>query len=108
MNLVDLVFHHPLEVAVQETVDKENIESPLMVGHKDVGLGILQVLAPFDGNRQQQRANNNLAPPMARIVSPEVAVADGTPDAHLQGGKNGSYDNDGNADKQLIETIEET
>lgn len=31
-------LHHPLEVAVQETVDEEDVESPLMIADKDVAL----------------------------------------------------------------------
>ena len=74
-NLLYLVFHHPLEVAAQETVDEEDVEGTLMVGHEDVRLVLLQMLATFDGHRDKEDAEDNPGPPAAGIIAPEMAVA---------------------------------
>jgi len=103
--LVDLVLHHPLEIAVQEAINEEDVEGALMVGHEDVGLVFLQMLTAFDLDGEQQGADNNLTPPMAGIVAPEMAIADGTANTHFQGGDDGGNDEHWHSDQDLIDEI---
>ena len=105
-NLLYLVFHHPLEVAAQETVDEEDVEGTLMVGHEDVRLVLLQMLATFDSHRDKEGAEDNPGPPAAGIIAPEMAVANGGADANRDGGDDGDKDDDGNTNQKLIETIQ--
>ena len=83
-NLTQLVLHHPLEITVQMAVDEENVERSLMVGHKHIALGFLQMFATLYLDRNQKKLQNQFTPPMSWEVTPEVAIADGSADAHLQ------------------------
>lgn len=51
-------LHHPLEVAVQETVDEEDVEGPLMVADEDVALLGVEVLASFHMYGQQKEVTD--------------------------------------------------
>ena len=55
-----------------------------MVGNEDVGLVLFQMLTSLDSNRKQQGTDNHLTPPMARVIAPEMTIADGAANAHLQ------------------------
>ena len=47
-------FHHPFEFTAEEAREEENVERPLVVGHKDVALVPLQVFASFDFDGEEQ------------------------------------------------------
>ena len=52
-NGTQLALHHPFEVAVEEPIYQEYIESPLMIGHKNVTLLWVEMLASLHLHRQQ-------------------------------------------------------
>ena len=66
------------------SVNQEYVERTLMVGHKHVALVFLQVLASFNLYRYQKHLEDNLSPHMTRHVTPEVAIAYGGTNAHLE------------------------
>ena len=53
-NLTQLVFHHPFEMAMQMTINQEDIESTLMVGHEDIRLFLVQMLTPLYTYRDKE------------------------------------------------------
>ena len=55
-------FHHPFELTAEEAREEENVECPLVVGHKDVALMALQVFASFYFHRQKEQTNREPSP----------------------------------------------
>ena len=43
--LAERLFHHPFEVAIQETINEKNVERALVVGHKNIALTTLKLFA---------------------------------------------------------------
>ena len=74
-NLADALLHHPLEVTSQEAVDQENVESTLMIGYKHITLILLQMFPTLYLHRQEKETDPQDRPPLAGIISPEVAIA---------------------------------
>ena len=81
-------FHHPLEVAVEESINQEDVERSLMVGNKDIRLTFAQVLAPFHLHGQEQQSHDEARPALTGIIAPEVAVAQEAADNRYQGRQN--------------------
>ena len=104
-NLLYLVFHHPLEVTSQVTVDEENVEGSLMVGHKDVRLVRLQMFPSLNTDGQEEGTGDDAGPPTAGIVAPIVTIAQSTADADEQCRPDGHQDCDGNGHEELIDII---
>ena len=61
-HLPQLSLHHPFEMAVQETIDEEDVEGPLMVGDDDVALLGIHVLATLDVNGEEEQTNHDNGP----------------------------------------------
>ena len=101
-----LALHHPLEIAVQEAIDKEYVERSLVVGHKDIALLGVEIFPALDLYRQKQQAHHKPRPPLAGVIAPKMAVADNTAQRTESTGKNGTDQEDGKSDKQLIKAIE--
>lgn len=76
-NTAQLIFHHPLEIAVQETVDEKDVERSLVIGHEDVALSWLEVLPSGHFHGQEEQADGAACPVAAWIITPEMAVAQG-------------------------------
>ena len=89
-HIAQLAFHHPLEVAAEETVDKEDVERSLMVGYEDIRLSFGKIFTTFHLHRQQKHTHDNPCPPLAGIVPPEVSVAKGATYNHCQSCKQGA------------------
>ena len=66
------------------SVNQENVERTLMVGHKHVTLVFFQMFASLHLYRYQKHLEDNLSPYMARHVAPEVPIAYGGTNAHLE------------------------
>ena len=47
-HIAQAALHHPLEVAVQETVDEEDVKRSLMIAYEYIRLVLAQMLAPLD------------------------------------------------------------
>jgi hypothetical protein len=48
--LSQTLLHHPFEVAMQKTIDKEYIKRTLMVSNKNVGCVFVYQFTAFNGN----------------------------------------------------------
>lgn len=46
--LLEVFFHHPLEVVSEVAVGEEDVEVALVVGEEDVAVVFVDVLASFD------------------------------------------------------------
>ena len=66
------------------SVNQEYVERTLMVGHKHVALVLFQMFAPLNLYRYQKHFQDYFSPYMARHVAPEVAIAYGGTNAHLE------------------------
>ena len=72
------LLHHPLEVSAQKTVYQEDIESALMIGHENITLVLLEMLTSLHLYRQEEDADPKPSPILARIIAPEMAIAQHT------------------------------
>ena len=104
--LLQLVLHHPLEIATQETIDEEDVESALMVGNKDVRLIGLKMFATLNRDRQKECTRNGTGPPSSRIVAPKVAIAQSTTYTYQEGSPNRHQNSDGKRNNDLINPVE--
>ena len=104
-NLAQLALHHPLEVAAQETVNQKYIERSLMVGYEHIRLPFLQVFASLDLHGQQKHTHNELRPPLAGIISPEMTVAQRAADDYHQTCYYGVYSYQRKSYEELINTV---
>ena len=75
--LAQFALHHPLKVASQIAVDKEDVERTLMVGDKDVGGLVVNIIMSFRMDGQQENAHKPARPHMAGPVTPEMGRTDG-------------------------------
>ena len=100
-----LAFHHPLEIAIQETVNQKDVERPLMVAHKDIGLPFLQILTPFNLDGKQQNLDDKPSPVFTGIITPEMTVAQRTSYHHRQRCEDGGKKHERSRYKQLIYAI---
>ena len=105
-HLAQLAFHHPLEVASQESIDQEDIEGSLVVAHKDIRLPSDQVFAPLDLDWQEQDAHDKPCPPFAGIIAPEVSATDRASDDHGQSREDGDDDDEWESEEELIQAVE--
>jgi hypothetical protein len=76
-----------------------------MVGNEDVRLVGLQVFASLHLNGQKEDTGNDARPPAARIITPEMAVAQRAADADEEGRPDGHYNGNGNGNENLIYTV---
>jgi hypothetical protein len=76
-----------------------------MVGDEDIRLVGFQMFTPLHLNRQQESMGDDTSPPTTRIVTPIVAIANGTTHTHDEGRPNGHQDGDGKCHKQLIDAV---
>ena len=76
-----------------------------MVAHEHVALVFLQMFAALYLDGYEQRLENGLGPPAPRVVTPEVAVADGSADAHFQSRDDGDNHQYGHSYEYLIDTV---
>ena len=83
-NAAQLIFHHPLEVTAQVTVNHKDVEYALMIGYEDIALVLFQVFVPLHLDWQQKHFQDDLGPPASWIVAPEMTIANGGAYAHLQ------------------------
>ena len=104
-HLTQLTLHHPLEIAAQETVNQEYIEGSLMVGYEHIRLSFLQVFTSLYLHGQQKHTHNELRPPLAGIISPEMTVAQCAADNYHQTCYYGVYSNQRKSYEELINTI---
>ena len=58
--IAQLSFHHPLKVAVQETIDEEDVEGALMIRHEHIALAFLQVLPTLYLDGQEEDSDPQL------------------------------------------------
>lgn len=56
------LLHHPFELMWQETVDAENIERSLMVGHKHIALPTVHTLQTFHMHGKQEHPHHGPCP----------------------------------------------
>src|SRR3712207_5514686 len=99
-------LHHPFEVSVQKTIDEENVERPLVVCHKHIRLSFVQMFAPNNRYWQQTQPHCEPRPPLARIVTPHVAIAKEAPYGGYQCRCNRQDEEEGQHYEQLIKAIE--
>lgn len=107
-HLAQRLLHHPLEVAVEETVDEEDVECSLVVGHKDIALLGVEILASLNVYGQEKEVAGDARPYLPGIVAPEVSVAQSASyDGH--GGRDDAQDDEQwQDDEQLVETVEKS
>jgi hypothetical protein len=74
-NSTQLVFHHPLEMTIQVTINQEDVKGSLMVGYKDIRLFLIQVLTSLYTYRNEEQPQDNTSPQTRRIVAPEMTEA---------------------------------
>ena len=74
-NFTQAFLHHPLEVTTQEAVDEEDVESPLVVGDKDIGGMFVQLLTSHHTDGNQQEVTCQLRPYLAGVVAPNMCSA---------------------------------
>ena len=98
-------LHHPLEIPVQIAVNEEDIKGSLMIGHENIALSFLQILTPLDLDRQQENMRSDPRPQVARVITPEVAVANKTADSGDKSRQDGGKQKDRSGYENLIETI---
>ena len=102
--LADAAFHHPLEVAVEETIDEKDVEGSLVIGYEDIGLPRFEMFPAFHLDWQQKQANRKLTPPLAGIVAPEMTIAYQTTENGQQCSDNSVYQKQW-YDAKFIETV---
>jgi hypothetical protein len=61
-NLEQLIFHQPFEILVEVAINKEYVESSLMIAHEHIAFIIINVLSTFHLYWKEQRPNDNLTP----------------------------------------------
>ena len=86
-NPAQLVLHHPFEIAVQESIDEENVESSLVVGHKHIALSGLEVFTSFHFYGQEEQSDDTARPVAAGVIAPEMTIAQHAPHHGDDGGK---------------------
>ena len=101
-----LLLHHPLEVAVKEAIDNEDIEDALMVGHKHIALTGGEILPTLYMYGQQEHPHDNPGPPLSGIIAPEMGIAYSAAHRGEQRREYGSDEQYGHCHKQLIDTID--
>jgi hypothetical protein len=47
------------------------------------------MLASFNGYREEEETDDELSPPVARIITPEMTISQSTANGHLKGCENG-------------------
>ena len=100
------LLHHPAEAASQKTVDEEDVVHALMVGHEDVGLLLVEQLAPLHLDGQQEAPAHQPAPHHRRVVAPEAGFAQCAADDGDEGCNNRHNQQQGCGDEELIESVE--
>ena len=104
-HLAQLLFHHPSEMTVEESIYEEDIIWPLMIGHKYVGLLGVKLLSALHMYGKQHHLAHESSPDMSRPVSPEGGTSYGAPYDGNETGEDGGYEQHGKCYKQLIQAI---
>ena len=76
-----------------------------MVGYEHIRLSFLQVFASLYLHGQQKHTHNELRPPLAGIISPEVTVAQCAADDYHQTCYYGVYGYQRKSYEELINTV---
>ena len=87
------------------TVYQEDVKRTLMVGHKHVTLVLLQILAPFHLDGQKKQFQDQVAPPVTRVVAPEMPLAEWTAHSGDDSGDEGGNQPQWQGDEQLINVV---
>ena len=106
-NFAQRLLHHPLEVAMQITVYQKNVHRALMIGHEDIALSGLQVLASLHLDRQQQHVAENLRPNAAGPIPPEMGTEQHAAHTGRDGRQCGGYKENGECNEKLIDFVKD-
>lgn len=98
-------FHHPFEVASEESVGQEDVERSLMVWTEDITLTIDNLLAPLDCHRQKKQANKQPRPPFSWVIAPDTLSTEGAAHDGDDGGDECSQQSHWQYKQQLVCSI---
>ena len=101
------LFHHPFEVAAQESVDKEDVHCTLVVDDEYIRGMAVEMVAPFYFYGQQEDAAYEDAPIFSGVVAPDVSVAHEASDDRCQGRHNRCQQKNGQHEACLVKTIKQ-
>ena len=104
-HITQLTLHHPLEIAVQITINQEDVKRSLVVCHKDIRPSFLQVFASFHLHWQQKHSDNQSSPPLSRVIAPKMSVTNPASDDHYKSCNESSQRYYRQCDEQLINAI---
>lgn len=104
-NIEEALLHHPLEFMMEEGVDDEDVEGSLMVGHEDVALVLLHILAALDGDGDEQQAQDAPSPETAYVGSAPTGAADKRGDGDGEAAQEGDEESDGEDYDELIKFV---
>ena len=106
-NAAERLLHHPFELAAEEAGEEEDIERALVVGHEDVALAGLQVVATFDRDRDEKGADERPSPQFAGREGKPPREAEHAPEGGEEGGEESGEQEEGGDEYELIEAVEE-
>lgn len=98
-------LHHPAKLMAKITKHQKDIHGALMIGNKDIGLTALNKFASFYMDGQQEQTAYELGPDYGGIIPPPLTSTGHTAYDSDDTGKQGSDEQQGKGDDELIETI---
>ena len=105
--LAQALFHHPFEVAPQIAVDEEYVEDALMVGHEDIGMAVVNLVASGDFDPYEKQAADGTRPQPAGVITPEVRVTHRSADDGRRGSYDGSDNPEWDCDAKHIDVVKQ-
>lgn len=104
-NIEETLLHHPLEFVMQEGIDNKYVESALMIGHKDVTLVLLHILATFDSDGDKQQTQNAPSPKTPDVGGAPTGAAHKRRKGYAKTAQEGNEEPDGEDDDELIKFV---
>lgn len=107
-DLADTGFHHPFDRDPQETINQEDVERPLMVGHEDVRAASLNMLHASHTHRTEGQIASQPRPYHTGIIGKDALTTQHAADDDRNSCEERQYQENGYANQPKIDSEEDS